>query len=80
MKQLTTLTIEIPDTKKETFINFLREIPFVKIRYKKTDAKEITGNEILNSIKQGMKEVKQIQLGLIPPHSIEQMYKELENE
>ncbi|MDT3741055.1 MAG: hypothetical protein RO257_16315 [Candidatus Kapabacteria bacterium] len=77
---MTTLTIEIPDTKKETFINFLREIPFVKIRYKKTDAEEIAGNEILNSIKQGMKEVKQIQLGLIPTHSIEQMFKELAKE
>ncbi len=77
---MTTLTIEIPDTKKEIFINFLKEIPFVKIRYKKTETEEIIGNEIFNSIKQGMNEVKQIQLGLIPTHSIEQMFKELAKE
>jgi hypothetical protein len=72
---MTTITLKVPDNKTETVFSFLKELPFGKVE-KVPKEKE----KIFNSIKQGLKEVRLIKEGKVKAITLEQMYKELENE
>ena len=72
---MTTITLKVPDNKTKTVFSFLKELPFGKVE-KVSKEKE----KIFNSIKQGLKEVRLIKEGKVKAITLEQMYKELENE
>ena len=75
-----TITIEVPDSKKELITSFLEEIPYIKIRNGKKKLISKEKEEIFNSIKNGLSEVKLIRHGKIHAMSLEEMFHELENE
>lgn len=51
------ITLDINDNKAAAFLNFIKSLDFISI-HKKEDYEEPTKKEILDSIKQGMKEVQ----------------------
>ena len=51
------VTLDIKDNKAAAFLNFIKSLDFISI-HKKDDYEEPTKKEILESIKQGMKEVQ----------------------
>ena len=75
-----TITIDLPESKKEIITSFLEEIPYIKIRNGKKKLISKEKEEIFNSIKNGLCEVKLISEGKIKAMSLEEMYHELENE
>ena len=74
-----TITIDFPESKKELINSVLSQYPFVKIRNGKKKLISKEKQEILDSIKQGLNEVKLIQEGILKPISIEELYKDLES-
>ena len=51
------ITLDINDSKAAAFLNFVKSLDFIRIQSKE-DYQEPTKQEILDSIKQGMKEVQ----------------------
>jgi len=51
------VTLEIKDSKAAAFLNFVKSLDFIRIQSRE-DYEEPTKQEILDSIKQGMKEVQ----------------------
>ena len=51
------VTLDINDSKAAAFLNFIKSLDFIRIQSKE-DYEEPTKQEILDSIKQGMKEVQ----------------------
>lgn len=51
------VTLDINDSKAAAFLNFVKSLDFIHIQSKE-DYQEPTKQEILDSIKQGMKEVQ----------------------
>ena len=51
------VTLDINDSKAAAFLNFVKSLDFIHIQSKE-DYEEPTKQEILDSIKQGMKEVQ----------------------
>ncbi len=58
------VTLDINDNKAAAFLNFVKSLDFIRI-YSKEDYEEPTKQEILDSIRQGMKEVQLHQEGKI---------------
>ena len=70
------VTIDINDNKAAAFLNFIKSLDFISI-HKKEDYEEPTKLEILNSIKQGIKEVQLHQEGKIKLQSARDLLDEL---
>ena len=51
------VTLDIKDNKAAAFLNFIKSLDFIHI-YNQEEYQEPTKQEILDSIKQGMKEVQ----------------------
>jgi hypothetical protein len=51
------ITLDIKDSKAAAFLNFVRSLDFIKIQTSE-DYQEPTKDEILSSIKKGIKEVQ----------------------
>ena len=70
------VTLDINDSKAAAFLNFIKSLDFIRIQSKE-DYEEPTKQEILNSIKQGMKEVQLHQEGKIKLQSARDFLNEL---
>ncbi len=70
------VTLEINDSKAAAFLNFVKSLDFIRI-HSKEDYEEPTKQEILDSIKQGMKEVQLHQEGKIELQSARDFLNEL---
>ncbi|WP_194974854.1 hypothetical protein [Aquiflexum lacus] len=70
------VTLEINDNKAAAFINFIKSLDFVHI-HSEEDYKEPTKQEIIESIRQGMKEVQLHQEGKIKLQSARDFLNEL---
>ncbi len=70
------VTLDINDNKATAFLNFIQSLDFISI-YKKDDYEESSKQEILTSIKQGMKEVQLHQKGEIKLQSARDFLHEL---
>jgi len=70
------VTIDINDNKAAAFLNFIQSLDFISI-HKKDDYEEPSKQEVLNSIKQGMKEVQLHQEGKIKLQSARDFLHEL---
>lgn len=70
------VTLDINDSKAAAFLNFIKSLDFIRI-HSKEDYQEPTKQEILNSIKQGMKEVQLHQEGKIELQSARDFFNEL---
>jgi hypothetical protein len=70
------VTLDINDSKAAAFLNFIKSLDFIRIQSKE-DYEEPTKEEILNSIKQGMKEVQLHQQGKIELQSARDFLNEL---
>jgi hypothetical protein len=70
------ITIDIKDSKAAAFINFISSLDFIKIETKE-DYVEPTKEEILNSIKKGIKEVQLHKEGKIKLQSARDFLNEL---
>lgn len=70
------VTLEINDSKAAAFLNFVKSLDFIHIQSKE-DYEEPTKQEILDSIKQGMKEVKLHQQGKLKLQSARDFLNEL---
>ncbi len=58
------ITLDIQDSKAQAFLTFIRSLDFIKIENKE-DFREPSKQEILESIKNGMKEVELHKAGKI---------------
>jgi hypothetical protein len=70
------VTLEINDNKAAAFLNFIKSLDFIRIQSKE-DYEEPTKQEILDSIKQGMKEVQLHKEGKINLQSARDFLNEL---
>jgi len=70
------VTLDINDNKAAAFLNFIKSLDFIHIQSKE-DYEEPTKQEILDSIKQGMKEVQLHQEGKIKLQSARDFLHEL---
>lgn len=70
------VTLEIHDSKAAAFLNFVKSLDFIHIQSKE-DYEEPTKQEILDSIKQGMKEVQLHKEGKIELQSARDFLNEL---
>ena len=70
------VTLDIQDSKAAAFLNFVRSLDFIHIQSKE-DYEEPTKQEILDSIKQGMKEVQLHKEGKIELQSARDFLTEL---
>ncbi len=70
------ITLDINDNKAAAFLNFIKSLDFISI-HKKEDYEEPTKKEILDSIKQGMKEVQLHKEGKIELQSARDFLNEL---
>ena len=70
------ITIDINENKAAAFLNFIKSLDFIRI-HKKEDYEEPTKKEILDSIKQGMKEVQLHKEGKIELQSARDFLNEL---
>jgi hypothetical protein len=70
------VTLDINDSKAAAFLNFVKSLDFIRIQSKE-DYEEPTKQEILDSIKQGMKEVQLHQEGKIELQSARDFLNEL---
>lgn len=70
------IILDIEDNKAAAFLNFIKSLDFIHI-HKKEDYEEPTKQEILESIKQGMKEVQLYQEGKIKLQSARDFLNEL---
>ena len=68
--------LDINDSKAVAFLNFVKSLDFIRIQSKE-DYEEPTNQEILDSIKQGMKEVQLHQQGKIELQSARDLLNEL---
>ena len=68
--------LEINDSKAAAFLNFVESLDFIHIQSKE-DYEEPTKQEILDSIKQGMKEVQLHQQGKLKLQSARDFLNEL---
>ena len=67
--------LDINDSKATAFLNFIKSLDFIRIQ--KEDYEEPTKQEILDSIKQGMKEAQLHQQGKIKLQSARDFLNEL---
>lgn len=70
------VTLDINDNKAAAFLNFVESLDFIRIQSKE-DYEEPTKQEILDSIKQGMKEVQLHKEGKIKLQSAQDFLNEL---
>ncbi len=70
------VTLDIQDNKAAAFLNFIKSLDFIRIQSKE-DYEEPTRQEILNSIKQGIKEAQLHQEGKIKLQSARDFLNEL---
>ncbi len=70
------VTLDINDSKAAAFLNFVKSLDFIRIQSKE-DYEEPTKQEILDSIKQGMKEVQLHKEGKIELQSARDFLNEL---
>lgn len=70
------VTLDIKDSKAAAFLNFVKSLDFIRIQSKE-DYEEPTKQEILDSIKQGMKEVQLHKEGKIELQSARDFLNEL---
>lgn len=70
------VTLDINDSKAAAFLNFVKSLDFIHIQSKE-DYEEPTKQEILDSIKQGMKEVQLHREGKIKLQSARDFLNEL---
>ena len=70
------VTLDINDSKAAAFLNFVKSLDFIHIQSKE-DYEEPTKQEILDSIKQGMKEVQLHQQGKLKLQSARDFLNEL---
>ena len=70
------VTLDIQDNKAAAFLNFIKSLDFIHIDTKE-DYEEPTKQEILDSIKQGMKEAQLHQEGKIQLSSAKDFLREL---
>lgn len=70
------VTLDINDSKAAAFLNFVKSLDFIRIQSKE-DYEEPTKHEILDSIKQGMKEVQLHKEGKIELQSARDFLNEL---
>lgn len=70
------VTLDIKDNKATAFLNFVRSLDFISIQGKE-DYEEPSRQEILDSIKQGMKEAQLHQEGKIELQSAKDFLNEL---
>lgn len=70
------VTLDINDNKAAAFLNFVKSLDFVIIQSKE-DYEEPTKKEILDSIKEGMKEVQLAKEGKIELQSARDFLNEL---
>jgi hypothetical protein len=70
------VTLDINDNKAAAFLNFVKSLDFIRIESKE-DYEEPTRQEILDSIRQGMKEVQLHQEGKIKLQSARDFLNEL---
>ena len=70
------VTLEINDSKAAAFLNFVKSLDFIRIQSKE-DYEEPTKQEILDSIRQGMKEVQLHKEGKIELQSARDFLNEL---
>jgi hypothetical protein len=70
------VTLEINDSKAAAFLNFVKSLDFIRI-HSKEDYEEPTKQEILDSIKQGMKEVQLHKEGKVELQSARDFLNEL---
>lgn len=70
------VTLDIDNSKAAAFLNFVKSLDFIRIQSKE-DYEEPTKQEILDSIKQGMKEVQLHKEGKIELQSARNFLNEL---
>jgi hypothetical protein len=70
------VTLDIKDSKAAAFLNFVKSLDFIRIQSNE-DYEEPTKQEILDSIKQGMKEVQLHKEGKIELQSARDFLNEL---
>ncbi|MEX2594027.1 MAG: hypothetical protein WD426_14735 [Anditalea sp.] len=70
------VTLDINDSKAAAFLNFVKSLDFIRI-HSKEDYEEPTKQEILDSIRQGMKEVQLHKEGKIELQSARDFLNEL---
>ena len=70
------VTLDIKDSKAAAFLNFVKSLDFIHIQSKE-DYEEPTKQEILDSIRQGMKEVQLHKEGKIELQSARDFLNEL---
>ena len=70
------VTLDINDSKAAAFLNFVKSLDFIHI-HSKEDYEEPTKQEILDSIRQGMKEVQLHKEGKIELQSARDFLNEL---
>lgn len=70
------VTLDINDNKAAAFLNFVKSLDFIRIQSKE-DYEEPTKQEILDSIKQGIKEVQLHKEGKIELQSARDFLNEL---
>jgi hypothetical protein len=69
------VTVQIPDKKYEIFLELMKSLTFVK--KVKTVDDEPTKKEILDGIRQAVKEVNLIKQGKLKPTSLKELLNEL---
>ncbi|HSJ66457.1 MAG TPA: hypothetical protein VK921_02230 [Anditalea sp.] len=70
------VTLDIKDSKAAAFLNFVKSLDFIQIHIKE-DFEEPTKQEILESIKEGMKEIQLHEKGKIKLQSARDFLDEL---
>ena len=77
---MSTITIEVPQSKEKLLKSFLQDLPYVSIKKLKTkrDIKTVSTNKqkILEGIKQGLKEVKLMEEGKMKKTTYEEFHNE----
>ncbi|NOS91115.1 MAG: hypothetical protein HOP30_04275 [Cyclobacteriaceae bacterium] len=70
------VTVQIPDKKHELFIEMMKSLSFVK-KVKTVDEDEPTKEEILEGIRQAVKEVNLIKQGKLKARPVQDLLDEL---
>jgi hypothetical protein len=71
------VTLQIDDSKFKFFMELVQSLDFVKVK-EVSDYNEPTKKEILEGIKQGMKEASLIQMGILKGQPIKEFLDELQ--
>ncbi|MBM2815296.1 MAG: hypothetical protein HW421_2058 [Ignavibacteria bacterium] len=81
---MSTITIEVPQSKEKLLISILQDLPYVNIKTGKTKTPEKTVSKekqkILDGIRQGFKEAKLIEEGKLEAIPYDEFMKELRDE